>query len=291
MNLNSIELDQYGHLGELLLAYALDLGAGIFLLAVGWIAAGWAQRIVLRLLDRAPRMDRTLRPVIASVVRYAILVLVVVAVLAQFGVQTASIIAILGAAGIAVGLALQGTLQNIAAGMMILFLRPFQVGEDIDAEGLDGTVVEIGLFLTQLTTFDGLYRSVPNAKLWNAAIVNYSRMPTRRLDLQVGISYDDDLAKAQTHLLGLLESDTRVQDTPAPRVLVAGLADSAVELKLRCWCSRGDYWDLRFDLTKTVKLALDDGGFTIPYPQHDVHVVSETGGHGAPQTVSPAAND
>lgn len=274
MELSDTQLEQLERLGDLLIGYGLDLVAGIVILSLGWLFAGWARRAVLRLLDRAPRMDRTLRPVIASIVRYVILILVVIAVLAQFGVQTASIIAILGAAGIAVGLALQGTLQNIAAGMMLLFLRPFQVGDYIDAEGLAGTVEEIGLFVTQLTTFDGLYSSVPNARLWNAAIVNYSRLPTRRLDLQVGISYDDDVAKAQDLLLGILQGDLRVKDDPAPQVLVANLADSAVVLNLRCWCGKDDYWDLLFDLTKTVKLELDNSGFSIPFPQREVHVVS-----------------
>lgn len=273
MELTDTQLEQLEKLGDLLLGYGLDLIAGIVLLCLGWLFAGWAQRTMLKLLGRTPRMDRTLRPVIASVVRYLILVLVVVAVLAQFGVQTTSIIAILGAAGIAVGLALQGTLQNIAAGMMLLFLRPFQVGDYIDAEGLAGTVEEIGLFITRLTTFDGLYRSVPNARLWNAAIVNYSRLPTRRLDLQAGISYGDDLAKAQDLLLGILESDPRVKDNPPPQVLVEDLADSAVILNLRCWCGKDDYWDLLFDLTKAVKIELEDAGFTIPFPQREVHVV------------------
>lgn len=274
MELSDTQLEQLERLGDLLIGYGVDLVAGIVILSLGWLFAGWARRAVLRLLDRTPRMDRTLRPVIASIVRYVILILVVVAVLAQFGVQTTSIIAILGAAGIAVGLALQGTLQNIAAGMMLLFLRPFQVGDYIDAEGLAGTVEEIGLFVTQLTTFDGLYRSVPNARLWNAAIVNYSRLPTRRLDLQVGISYDDDVAKAQALLLGSLQGDLRIKDDPAPQVLVADLADSAVVLNLRCWCGKDDYWDLLFDLTKTVKLELDENGFSIPFPQREVHVVS-----------------
>ncbi|NIA70888.1 mechanosensitive ion channel [Pelagibius litoralis] len=288
MDLSSTQLEQLSRLGDLLLSYAVDLLAGIVLLGLGWFFAGWARRAVLRLLERTPRMDRTLRPVIASVVRYAILVLVVVAVLAQFGVQTTSIIAILGAAGIAVGLALQGTLQNIAAGMMLLFLRPFQVGDYIDAEGLAGTVDEIGLFVTQLTTFDGLYHSVPNARLWNAAIVNYSRLPTRRLDLKVGISYDDDIAKAQKILLGLLQADQRVIDSPPPQVLVLALADSAVELNLRGWCNRDDYWDLLFDLTKTVKLTLDEAGFTIPFPQREVRVVGDpaTGLPGDGKTVN-----
>lgn len=275
MELDAAQIATLSRLGDQLLTYAWDLLAGIILLAIGWVLAGWARKTILRVLDRTPRMDRTLRPVIANTVRYAILIIVLIAVLAQFGVQTTSIIAMLGAAGIAIGLALQGTLQNIAAGMMLLFLRPFQVGDYIDAEGQAGTVEEIGLFVTQLTTFDGVYRSVPNARLWNASIMNYSRLPTRRLDLLVGISYSDDLARGQDVLMGLLAEDARVLGDPPPQVLVHSLADSAVTLNLRCWCGKDDYWPLLFDLTKASKLTLEAAGFTIPFPQREVHVVSE----------------
>ena len=277
MQLDAAELDQLSKLAELLLGYALDVLAGIVILLVGWLLAGWVRRLAMRLLDRAPRMDRTLQPVLASVARYLVLIFVMVAVLAQFGVQTASIIALLGAAGIAVGLALQGTLQNIAAGMMLLFLRPFQVGEYISADGIDGTVEEIGLFVTRLTTFDGLYRSVPNAKLWNATITNYDRRPTRRLDLTVGISYGDSIETAQQLLRGLLEGDGRVLGDPPPQVLVGALSDSSVDLILRCWCAKADYWPLLFDLRKAAKESLEAAGLTIPFPQRDVRVVAQGG--------------
>ena len=277
MELDAAELEKLSGLGELLLGYAVNIVAGIVILLVGWILAGWIRRLVLRLLDRTPRMDRTLKPVLASIARYVVLIFVLVAVLAQFGVQTASIIALLGAAGIAVGLALQGTLQNIAAGMMLLFLRPFQVGEYISADGIDGTVEEIGLFVTQMTTFDGLYRSVPNAKLWNATITNYDRRPTRRLDLKIGISYGDDIAAAQKLLLGLLQGDARVKEDPAPQVLVETLADSSVVLVLRCWSAKGDFWPLCYDLRQAAKESLEAEGFTIPFPQRKVRVVHEDG--------------
>ncbi len=275
MELDRAQLKQFSGLADLLLGYAVDILAGILILLIGWVLAGWVRRMVLRLLDRTPHMDRTLKPVLASIARYTVLVFVVVAVLAQFGVQTTSIIALLGAAGIAVGLALQGTLQNIAAGMMLLFLRPFQVGEYISADGIDGTVEEIGLFVTQLTTFDGLYRSVPNAKLWNATITNYDRRPTRRLDLVVGISYGDSIETAQRLLMALMESDARVLRDPAPQVVVSALADSAVNLTLRCWCVKADYWPLSFDLRRAVKQRLEAEGLTIPFPQREVRVVRD----------------
>ncbi len=166
--------------GDLVVQYGFDLVGAVVMLIAGWTLAGWAQRSMLRVLGRVPKIDDTLKPFIASVVRYGILVFILVAVLAQFGVQTASIIALLGAMGIAIGLALQGTLQNIAAGIMLLFLRPFRIGDYIDAEGLAGTVDEIGLFTTQMHTYDGVYVEVPNQQLWNRAIKNFSRLPTRR---------------------------------------------------------------------------------------------------------------
>ncbi|MEO3429472.1 mechanosensitive ion channel domain-containing protein [Pelagibius sp. CAU 1746] len=275
MQLDAAEMNGLGSLAELLLGYALDLAAGVVILLLGWLLAGWARRLVLRLLDRTPHMDRTLKPVLASIARYTVLVFVLVAVLAQFGVQTASIIALLGAAGIAVGLALQGTLQNIAAGMMLLFLRPFQVGEYVSADGVDGTVEEVGLFVTTMTTFDGLYRSVPNAKLWNATITNYDRLPTRRLDITIGVSYDDSIEAARRVLTALLEDDRRVMDEPGPQVLVGALSDSSVDLILRCWCAKGDYWPLAFDLRQAAKERLEAEGLTIPFPQREVRVVEE----------------
>ena len=252
--------------------FGLDLFGALVLLIAGWIVAGWARRGVRRVLDRVPHLDETLKPVIASVARYGILILVVIAVLAQFGVQTTSIIAVLATAGLAIGLALQGTLQNIAAGIMLLFLRPFRIGDYIDAEGLAGTIDEIGLFTTTMHTYDGVYLQVPNAHLWNHAIRNYSRLPTRRLDIVVGISYADDIDKTQAALMDLLENDTRVHGDPAPEVMVMELAESSVNLNLRCWTDAGNYWSLRFDLTKAAKQRLDAEGITIPFPQRDVHL-------------------
>ncbi len=257
---------------DLGIQYGLDFLGAVVLLVGGWIVAGWAQRSVLKVLQRTPRVDDTLRPVIGSVVRYLILVFVLVAVLAQFGVQTASIIAVVGAAGLAIGLALQGTLQNIAAGIMLLFLRPFRVGDYIDAEGLAGTVNEIGLFTTHLRTYQGIYLEVPNAKLWNRAILNYSRVTARRLDIVVGISYEDDIDKAQGALLDLMTSDSRANAEPEPQVMVKELADSSVNLNLRCWAAPGDYWSLLFDLNKAIKQRLDAEGISIPFPQRDVHL-------------------
>ncbi|MHA1151733.1 MAG: mechanosensitive ion channel family protein [Alphaproteobacteria bacterium] len=255
--------------------YGLDVVGALLILIGGWALAGWVRRRLLRVLERTPRVDQTLRPVIASVVRYAILVFVLIAVLAQFGVQTTSVIALLGAAGLAVGLALQGTLQNIAAGIMLLFLRPFHVGDYIDAEGLSGTIEEIGLFTTQMRTYQGIFLEVPNGQLWNRAILNYSRVEARRLDIVVGISYDDDIDKALAALLDLMTSDSRANAEPEPQVMVKELADSSVNINLRCWADPDDYWSLLFDLNKAAKQRLDAEGIAIPFPQRDVHLIQE----------------
>jgi len=260
---------------DLAVRYGLDLLGAIAILTIGWIVAGWARDNLMRALDKTARVDKTLKPFFANSVRYFILIMVLIAVLAQFGIQTASIIAMLGAAGLAIGLALQGTLQNIAAGIMLLFLRPFRVGDYIDAEGISGTIDEVGLFTTQLHTYDGIYLETPNSTLWNRSIVNYSRLPTRRLDIVIGIGYGDDIDKAQAALLDLLRKDSRVHADPAPQVLVKALADSSVNLNMRCWCSADDYWGLLPDQTKAAKQRLDAEGITIPYPQRDVHMVQD----------------
>jgi small conductance mechanosensitive channel len=260
------------HLAEIAVEYGADIVGAIVILIVGWIVAGWARRLTRRAVDRSPHVDSTLKPLIGSIVRYAVLIFTLIAVLAQFGVQTTSIIAVLGAAGLAIGLALQGTLSNISAGMMLLFLRPLKVGEFIDAEGTAGTVDEIGLFTTQMRTFDGVYLSVPNAQLWNRSIKNYSRLPTRRIDVPIGIAYSDDIDAAMKPLQALMEGDDRVLRDPPPEVMVTELGDSAVVLNLRCWTNADNYWGLLFHLNKHSKLALDAAGISIPFPQRDVHL-------------------
>ena len=263
--------------------YGLECIAALAILVFGWWLAGRVHKVILRALDGLPRIDATLKPFISSIARYAIIAITLVAVLARLGVQTTSIIAVLGAAGLAIGLALQGTLQNIAAGIMLLLLRPFKVGDYIDAGGIAGTVDEIGLFTTDMTTFDGVYRSVPNASLWNTSILNYSRLPTRRMDVPVGIAYEDDVERAMTLLLDHLQQDSRVLGDPAPQVLVTNLGESSVDLSLRCWAERNDFWTLKFELNKNAKLWLDAAGISIPFPQRDVHLIpTSDGGDSSP---------
>jgi small conductance mechanosensitive channel len=244
----------------------------VVLLVLGWWIAGRAQRAMGTVLDRQTRIDAMLSGVVASIVRYTILIVVVVAVLGQLGIQTTSILAALGAAGLAIGLAMQGTLSNIAAGMMLLWLRPFQVGDYIDAGSAAGTVKGLGLFATDLHSWDGIYQFVPNSELWNKKIVNYSRLSTRLVDLAFGVAYEDDLAKGQETLLAIAGEDERVMADPAPATFVDELGDSAVVLRLRVWAANSDYWSLRRALTERGKAALEAAGLTIPFPQRDLHV-------------------
>jgi len=254
--------------------YGVDIVGAITLLVIGWIIAGWVRRGVRHGLGRIPQMDETLKPFLAKLVWYVIMIFVLVAVLNQFGVQTASIITVLGAAGLAIGLALQGTLANVASGVMLLFLRPFNVGDYVDAGGIAGTVVEIGLFNTEITTIAGLCLIVPNSKIWSSPITNFSRNPTRRFDLEVGIGYDDDADGAMALLMGLMTNDGRVLDDPEPLVFVKSLGDSAVIINLRGWTLSGDYWDTVWGLNKFIKADLQAAGYSIPFPQRDLHIVS-----------------
>lgn len=251
----------------LVVTYAVSVIGAILILIVGWTVSRLLGRWVRSLLTRTDRIDPTVVGFFSIFVRYAVLVVVAVMVLGQFGVQTASIITALGAAGLAIGLALQGTLQNIAAGIMLLVLRPFKVGEYIDADGISGTVEEIGLFATEMKTLDGLYLMAPNSQLWNVPVTNYSRLPERRYDLVIGIGYEDDIDKAQSILLDLAGADSRILAEPEPWAYVSELGDSAVSVTLRYWTKSPDWWTTSRDMTKAAKIAFDDNGISIPFPQ------------------------
>lgn len=238
--------------------YSFSILGAVILLVVGWTLAGFVSRWAYEGLSRIHGIDETLARFFTNVIRYALLILVFITVLGQFGVQTASIIAALGAAGLAIGLALQGTLQNIAAGIMLLILRPFRVGEYIETSSVAGTVREIGLFATELRTGDGLYRLAPNSTLWNTPITNFSREPTRQNDLKVSISREDDLDLAMESLMGIAEDNPRVLPSPAPSVFIDSLGDSTISVTLRYWAKTGDWWQVSRDMVKRVKLAFDE---------------------------------
>jgi small conductance mechanosensitive channel len=258
-------------LSALAVQYSFSLVGALLLLFVGWIASGVLSRWAREGLGRIHGIDATLAQFFSNVIRYAILVIVIVMVLGQFGVQTASILAALGAIGLAIGLALQGTLQNIAAGIMLLVLRPFRVGEYIDTGSVNGIVQDIGLFATELKTYDGLYRLAPNSLLWNVPVTNYSRLSTRMHDFKVGIAYEDDIEKAISILLDLANNDERVLQDPAPAAFVMDLGDNAVVLALRYWANSSVWWMTSRDMTKRTKEAFNEAGISIPFPQVTYH--------------------
>ena len=249
-----------------------NLIAAILIFVIGWWLAGRIEKGVGALLSGQTRMDKTIVTLLSRLVRYIVMLVIFIAGLSQLGIETTSVIAALGAIGLAVGLALQGTLANIAAGVMLLWLRPFNVGEFIKVDGEMGTVQELGLFGTTFTTIEGVYEFVPNGELWNKRITNFSRMPWRMIRETFTISYDDDIQTAREVLLHLVGSDQRIVQDPAPVIKVNELGDNAVELELRAWTKTSDYASARWDILEGGKIAIEAAGLSIPYPQRDVHV-------------------
>lgn len=241
-----------------LATYGLSALGGVIILIVGWLIAGWASRATDLTLARVPTVDLTLRRFIASLVRYLILTFTVLAVLSQFGVQTASLIAVFGAAGLAIGLALQGTLSHLAAGVMILIFRPFKIGDQIDAGGASGTVEAIDLFTTELRTSDNLQLLVPNGKIWGSPVTNYSVHTSRRVDLKLVLDRAMELEEAMRAVRDTIASDPRARQTPAPSVTVVALDEGTVTLAVNVWAAAGDYGDLKVTLIKNLKQKLQD---------------------------------
>lgn len=257
----------------LMASYGLSVIGAIVILIVGFVVAGWARGSISRGLSRFKNIDATLRSFFSSLAYYAVIIFTVIAVLSQFGVETTSFIAVLGAAGLAIGLALQGTLSNVAAGVMLLLFRPFKVGDYIEGGGLAGTVKEISLFITELATPDNVQILAPNAQIWGSAIKNYSFHPTRRVDIVIGIAYDDDIDQALAAIIDETKKDSRVVAEPEPMAAVTDLGDSSVNFVVRVWCNAADYWGLKFDLTKNLKNRMDAENITIPFPQRTMHMV------------------
>ena len=247
------------------------LATAVGMLVIGYLVARWAESVVRRLLSRGGHLDATFWPAITSVTRYAVLVVIAVAALGQLGVEITSILAVLGAAGIAIGLALQRTLANIAAGVMLLWLRPFRVGDAIETDVVSGTVRELGLVATRIDTVEGVFRFVPNADLWNKPLSNFTRNPTRMADLAINIDYGSDIREARRVLLDLAASDQRAVASPQPEVFVDRLGDSAVMLRFRVWIRTGDFWPTQRALLEGAKRRLDEAGVVIAYPQQIVH--------------------
>ena len=261
---------------DLITRYGLRVIGAVVILLVGWWLAEVTRRHVVKGLGRLRRVDETLSRFFASLARYTVLVFTGLAVLNQFGVQTASLIAVLGAAGLAVGLALQGTLSNLAAGVMLLIFRPFRVGHYVEVGSVAGTVEELSLFVTRLNTPDNVLIIVPNNDIWGNPIKNYSYNSTRRVQISVGIGYEQDIGRAIETAQAVLTEEPRVLDDPGPWVAVTELADSSVTLMVRAWCQASDYWALYCDLTRAIKERFDAQGISIPFPQRVVHMAGDS---------------
>jgi small conductance mechanosensitive channel len=254
--------------------YGIKIIGAIIILILGRIIAGLGRKIVSKILERS-ETDPSISAFVGNLTYFLILVFAVLAALAKFGVQTASFVAILAAAGFAIGFALQGSLANFAAGVLILVLRPYRVGDVIDGAGVLGSVKEIQLFTTVLATPDNVKIMVPNGKLFGDVIKNISAYDTRRIDLVVGIGYTSDIQKAYDIMMNLVKEDNRILSDPAPQIAVSELADSSVNFVVRPWVKKEDYWGVRFDLTRKIKESFDRDGIEIPFPQQVVHMMSE----------------
>ena len=271
MNIAPPEMMDIGF--SIFIEYGLNIIGALLIFILGKIVAGWAQRLVEKALEKSGRVDKTLQGFLGNLARYVVLGFTVIMVLAQFGIETTSIIAVFGAAGLAIGLALQGTLSNVAAGVMLLIFRPFKAGDYVETAGAAGTVQTLTLFVTELATPDNVQILVPNAQVWGTTVKNYSHHATRRVDFVVGIDYSDNIDQAMTTIQGVIAADERALKDPAPMIVVGNLGESSVDLTIRIWCKAADYWGLKFDLTKAFKEALDTAGISIPFPQRTLHMV------------------
>lgn len=243
--------------------YAFSVIGALLLVIIGYFIAGVVERALAAALSRVPGFDATLSKFFAKIARYAVLVMVLVMVLGQFGVQTASIIAAIGAIGLAVGLALQGTLQNIAAGIMLLALRPFRVGESVEVGDVSGTVEEIGLFATRLKTGDGLYVLAPNSNLWDKPVRNFTRNAVRKASIEISVAQSVDVEKALSILTGLANEEPRVLKNPAPSADVVSLKDGASHLSLGYWTNEADFGAVKNQITKQTKLTFAHNGIEL----------------------------
>lgn len=260
-------MDQVGAYGPLI----INAVKAVVVLIIGWIVAGMVSKLVRRRIVSHPQIDDTIGGFAASIVRWLILLVTLIAILQLFGIEATSLVAVLGAGTLAIGLALQGTLSDVAAGVMLIIFRPYKIGQFVDIGGTSGTVKDLNIFVTELVTPDNVQIIMPNGQAWGAVVTNFSAHDTRRLDLTFGIDYGDDADKAIQIILDVANADERVHKDPEPWVRVTNLGDSSVDLGVRLWCEAGDYWELKFHMLKAVKEAFDAGGVSIPYP-HSVEI-------------------
>lgn len=266
----------------LLTFWGMRVISALAILIAGWVIGNWIKNTIYKI----KKLDDTLKSFLGGLAKYAVLAVAFITVLGQFGVETASLLAVLGAAGLAIGLALQGTLSNVASGVMMLILRPFNVGDYIEAGGIAGIVKTLGLFGTELATVDNIYIFVPNKQVWDSAIHNYNRNRQRRQDITCGISYGDDIDKAFKIFEKAVKAEKRLVETKGkePIIMVTSLGDSSVNITARVWTEISDFWAVKWDLTKAIKEGLDKGGVTIPFPTRTIEYAP---GSEAPAAVKP----
>lgn len=260
---------------ELILSVGYNIILVVAILFIARIVSSAIKSAIRNGGNRFSKMDPMLVPLFAGIAGYAIYIVALIIILDLFGFNTNSIVALLGAAGIAIGLALKDTLSNIAAGIMMLFLRPFKTGDFISFNGTMGTVTEINLFTVTLKTPDGQYISAPNSNVWGATLVNSTRNGTRRMDLVVGVSYSDDLDAGFRVLRKLVDEEPRFLKDPEPQLMVQSLGDSSVNLQIRAWATVDDYWSIWWEMQLKLKTEIEAAGLSIPFPQRDLHLYNE----------------
>lgn len=262
-------------LGPIALSWGGRIVAAVLIFVIGrWVAIGltaWISKAVTR-----AGVDETLKRFFHSLIYMTLMVFVVLTAVGALGVPTTNFLAIVGAAGLAVGLALKDSLSNFSSGVMLVFFRPFKVGDYVETGGVAGTVHSIGIFSTVVKTPDNRVITVPNGLIYGGTITNYSAEPTRRIDLVIGISYDDDVALAKSLIEEVLKADARVLADPPPGLMLLELGDSSVNIAVRPWVESADYWAVRADVLERCKRAIEEHGMSIPYPQRDVHIVGQT---------------
>jgi small conductance mechanosensitive channel len=264
-------MDSSDILNTFIIPWGIKIAIAIAIFYVGRMVVGLVVKAAEKFL-RNRGQDEILVRFLCSIMRWVLLLFVVVAALSQLGIDTTSLVALLGAAGLAIGLSLQGSLSNFASGVMLIVFRPFTKGDFVEAGGATGVVDSINIFTTTMTTPDNKEVILPNGSVLGGNITNYSARPTRRVDMVFGIGYDDDIRKAKKLLEEIIAADDRVLADPAPAVVVGELADSSVNFLVRPWVNAADYWGVFWDTTETVKLRFDEAGISIPYPQMDVHM-------------------
>lgn len=265
-------------IAELINTYVIPWGINIaFALAIfiiGRMVVKTIMKVVRAIMEKAGT-DEILINFICAIANTILMLFIAIAALDQLGVDTTSLVALIGAAGLAIGLSLQDSLKNFASGVLLIIFRPFKAGDFIEAGGVSGVVEKINIFNTVMRTGDNREVIVPNGSIYGGTITNFSARDTRRIDMVFGIGYGDDIRKAKEIIQGILDADERIHDDPAPLVAVAELGDSSVNFNVRPWVNSGDYWPVRFDLTEKIKLAFDDNGISIPFPQMDLHLKKE----------------